>query len=78
MFDKDEFFASSIFEEGYFDYEKDGFGPVCCDYESSVEKLVELIENDCKISEKYLNRINDFYEFDDKNNCQRIFDAIKE
>ena len=76
MFDKKEFYKYSIFDEGYFDFEKDGFGPVCYDYESTVKKLIEFIENDCVINEKYLEKIEHFFEYNDKNNCKRVFEEI--
>ncbi len=76
MFDKDAFFEEAIYDAGYYDFEKHGFGPVCYDYETTVEKLIEFIENDCKIDDKYLEKINDFYEYNDTDNCQRIYEEI--
>lgn len=76
QFDKEKFFKSQIYDQGYFDYEKDGFGPVCYDLDSTVNELISLIENDCKVEKKYLDRMNGFYAFDDQNNCERIFNAI--
>jgi len=75
-FDKESFFETQIYNEGYFNYENDGFGPVCYDLENAVDEIIKIIENDCRIEEKYLNRINDFYEFNDKKNCERIFNEI--
>ena len=36
------------------------------------------MENDCKIKDKYYNRIKDFFIFNDKDNCKRTYDKIKE
>lgn len=76
QFDKEKFFENQIYDQGYFDYERDGFGPVCYDLDSTVNELIKLIENDCRPEKKYIDRMNEFYEFDDKNNCERIFNAI--
>lgn len=77
QFDKDSFFdGSHIGNQGYFDYETDGFGPVCYDYESTVQTIIDYIENDCKIEDQYLERINKFYAYNDKNNCKRVYEEI--
>ena len=76
QFDLDTFYAEHLYEKGYFDYERDGFGPVCFDYESSVNEIVKYIQNDCKMEDKYIQRINRFYTFTDKNNCKRVYDEI--
>lgn len=76
QFDADTFFKGQIYDEGYFSYEDDGFGPVCYDYESSVEEIIRFIENGCVLERKYKERIDGFYKFHDKNNCQRVFGEI--
>lgn len=75
-FDKEEFFAGQIYNEGYFSYENDGFGPVCYDYESTIDALIEAVERDCVPQEKYLNRISNFFTFDDKDNSKRILEFV--
>ena len=72
QFDIDTFFEGHLYDKGYFDYEKDGFGPVCYDYETSVKEILKAIEGDCKLEEKYLERVNSFYAFEDKKNCERV------
>ena len=59
-----------------FEYETDGFGPVCYDLDSAVNELVELIDNDCK--NKYIDRVENFFVNIDKNNSKRVLDAIIE
>ena len=78
QFDKEEFFEGQIYDEGYFKYERDGFGKVCYDLDETVNELIRLIENDCKNSKEYLDRVNSFFEFNDKNNSKRILEAILE
>lgn len=76
--DKDIFYDGQVYEKGYFDYEEDGFGPVCYDYESTVQAIIEAVENDCKLTQKYLDRINEFYAYYDTDNCKRVYEEILE
>lgn len=76
QFDSSTYWGNHFYEKGYFDYEKNGFGPVCSDYNTIVETIIKYIENDCKIEKKYLKRVNDFYEYFDTNNTKRIYDEI--
>ena len=76
--DKQEFFAHHTYTQGYFDYEHDGFGPVTYDVDDAVEKIVALMEKDCKIDEKYLDRINHFFPFHDKRNSARVYKRIRD
>ena len=76
--DKEEFFAEQIYDRGYWDYEQMGFGPVCCDYESTVNVIIEAVRSGCMLEKEYLNRIESFYFALDQNNCERVYQAIRE
>lgn len=77
QFDKDEFFAGShVYTQGYFDYEKDGFGEVCYDLKSTVNTIIDYMKNDCKLKPIYEERINNFFAFRDSNNCERVYNEI--
>ena len=65
------------YEKGYFDYEKDGFGEIEKDPDGSVQRIVEYIENGCRLKEMYRQRIDAFFAFNDQNNCRRVYDEIK-
>lgn len=65
-------------ESAYFCYDKMGFGPICTEHDALVDALCGLIENDCKNDPVYLDRANDFFAFDDFQNCRRIYEATKE
>ena len=71
-----EKYREGHYQEGYFSYEKDGFGPVCYDSQSVVDSITKIIENNFKIDADYLQRIVNFYEFFDDKNCERIFNSI--
>lgn len=76
QFDKDSFFDFQIYDKGYFDEEKDQFGPVCYDIDDTVNSIIKYIENDCKIEKEYLHKIENFYKFFDTNNCERVYKEI--
>lgn len=76
QFDREEFYEGSMYSEGYFKYERDGFGPVCETYDETVDKIIESIENDFKIDSVYEERIKNFYAYSDNRNCERIYNAI--
>lgn len=78
QFDRDEFYNEAVYDKGYWDYEKMGFGPVCRDYESTIQEIISMIQNGCKMEEKYLARAKEFYFKMDRNNCRRVCEAIRE
>ncbi len=78
-FDRERFYdGNHVCTEGYFVSAKDGFGEVAYDYDTTVNLLIEYMENGCKLKDKYRERIDSFFAFNDKNNCQRILDKILE
>ncbi len=76
QFDKEEFFEEHSYDEGYFSYEENGFGPVCYDLDSTVEAIIASIKNECKNTDKYVARIEDFYGFSDAHSCKRVYESI--
>ena len=53
-----------------------GFGEVVTDEENLIDTIGEYLENNCKMKEKYKNRVDGFYKYNDKNNCKRVYEAI--
>ena len=77
QFDSQEFFSGShAYDKGYFDYVRDGFGPVCYDVETLVSTLIDLMKSDSILSEQYADRVNRFFSFSDQNNSRRVADHI--
>ena len=68
--------SNSYHAEGYYDHERDGLGDVAYTLEDTVDCLIEYMKNDCALKDKYRQRIEKFYAFKDKKNCERIFNAI--
>ncbi|EMW1594644.1 CDP-glycerol glycerophosphotransferase family protein [Campylobacter coli] len=77
QFDHEEFFSSHIYQKGYFDYEKDGFGPVVEDEESLLKELENLLQNDCNPFGIYKDNIDSTFAFKDGKCCERIYKVIK-
>lgn len=77
QFDRKNFFESHTYKEGYFDYERDGFGPVVYDYDSTVKQIIDCIMSGCIESNTYKQRVDKFYTYHDTNNCKRVYDEIK-
>ena len=75
QFDIDEF-RRYHYHKGYFDYIKDGFGPVCRDIECTVEETIKTMANNCILKKNYIRRIQRFFAFLDQNNNERIFNGI--
>ncbi|MBO5003952.1 MAG: CDP-glycerol glycerophosphotransferase family protein, partial [Clostridia bacterium] len=75
QFDKEEFFKKH-YSAGYFDYSKDGFGEVIEDEVKLEEEIISYLLNDCKIKEKYKDKIYNTFINVDKNNSKRVFDEI--
>lgn len=75
-FDIDTFYEGQIYNKGYFEYEKDGFGPVTYDVESTVNSIIKIVEDGCKMEKEYKNRVNKFYYKFDNRNCERVYNEI--
>lgn len=78
QFDEDIFWSMHMSTKGYFSYRDNGLGPVTTDLESTVDMVIKYMKNGCKLEEKYERRINEFFAFDDKNNSERVYQAILE
>ena len=63
--------------ESYFDYETMGFGEVCRIEDQVVNQIIEYMQNDCQMKEKYEKRVKAYFLYDDKNNCMRVYNAIR-
>jgi CDP-glycerol glycerophosphotransferase (TagB/SpsB family) len=68
--------ASSV--PGYFEYERDGFGPVAYDESTLLDYLEQSLRNDGTPSLQYLKRINATFTYHDTSNCKRVFEAAQD
>ncbi|WP_251441102.1 CDP-glycerol glycerophosphotransferase family protein [Veillonella intestinalis] len=76
QFDKETFFSGQVYDQGYFDYERDGFGEVEYTLDDTVNRLIEYMEANCVLKDKYKKRIDSFFAYNDRNNCERIYNEI--
>lgn len=76
QFDIDDF-RRNQYAEGYFDYRRDGFGPVCSSQEEVREALESWMVRQSNES-LYIARESQFFELHDQRNCQRNFEAIRD
>lgn len=74
QFDKEKFYETQ-WERGYFDYDEDGFGPVCSTYEETKDLLICLM-NEPVMDELYRSRVDSFFGPLDGRACERIVDAL--
>ena len=64
------------YKEGYFNYLKDGFGPVCKNIKCIINEIAYEINNNCSVRKNYLRNINRFFIFSDNKNSERVYNAI--
>ena len=76
QFDEKTFFSGHLYTKGYYDYRIDGFGPVLNTKKEVIDEIEKSINNNCKLENKYKNRIEEFYCYNDTNNCKRLYDII--
>ncbi len=77
QFDRADIFdGRHTYKMGYFDYERDGFGAVCEDEAALFKALERLLANGAVPHPDELERMEAFFAFHDRNNCQRTYEAI--
>ena len=75
--DHDEFFSGNhTYDKGYFDYERDGFGEVEYLADELINRIIEYMQNDCVLKEKYRKRIDGTFPYNDQENCRRVYEEI--
>lgn len=76
-FDYDRF-CESHYGKGYFDYDKDGFGPVFEEENALMDYIEKMAGSSFENEEKYLKRHKEFFTLYDRENSKRNYEAIKE
>lgn len=66
------------YEEGTFFYDTMAFGEIVHDNDELIGLLCEYMANGCKMKEEYVRRADDFFYYNDHNNCKRIYDTMRE
>ena len=71
-------FRESHHQIGYFDFERDGFGPVCMSEQEVIHQILRFHEQNFDNDEIYLQRHQKYFDLWDTDNCERNYKAIKE
>jgi CDP-glycerol glycerophosphotransferase (TagB/SpsB family) len=64
------------YEEGTFFYDTMAFGEIAHDNDELIDLLCEYMASGCKMKEEYVRRADDFFYYNDHNNCKRIYDTM--
>lgn len=62
---------------GYYDYHKDGFGPICADAGQLIDELKKTMARGYTMEEMYTQRCDAFFYYHDRDYCKRNYEAIK-
>lgn len=71
-----EKYRENHYGEGYFSYEKDGFGPVITTFVDFLEHIQMYLRLNCSIEDEYRDRVNNFFDRKDIMNSERIYNYI--
>jgi CDP-glycerol glycerophosphotransferase (TagB/SpsB family) len=78
QFDEAAFFAGSQpFRRGYFEYRRDGFGPVATSVPECLEQIRDIAESGFAVAQPYDGRIESTFTLKDGNACSRVYQAIR-
>ncbi len=61
------------YEEGTYRYDTMAFGEICHNNEELINLLTDYMKNGCRMKEEYVKRADDFFAYNDRNNCERIY-----
>lgn len=75
-FDADEYAAGHA-EPSWFDHDRDGFGPVTSDVDSTLDAIEHYLENGNQREELYTRRAAQAFTFHDNDNARRTVEAIE-
>ncbi len=78
QFDRDRIFSGiHSIRRGYFDYERDGFGPVCPDLDSLLDQMQRALESQGSVQPLYAARAREAFKWRDGDACRRAVQAIE-
>ena len=78
QFDKDEFFSGDHgLEPGYFEFERDGFGPVASTKEECLKAIEAIVSQGFEMAPEYAERAAKTFTMADGHCCERAYEAIE-
>lgn len=66
------------YQEGYFSYSADGFGPVVSDEEDLLKAIDDVCSKNLVMETVFQERAKNFFAFHDADNCKRTFETIQQ
>lgn len=76
QFDQERYY-NSHFKKGYFDCDRNGFGPVIADEEVLINNIEDFMNRGETTDEIYINRASEFFPIYDQENCKRHYEVIR-
>lgn len=76
QFDQEEYYKGHYQRHEQYSLENDGLGSVIYTEETLILEIQHIIENQCTMPPKYIERVNSFFTYHDNNNCERIYKAV--
>ena len=61
------------YEEGAYHYDTMSFGEIVHTNDELIDKLIEYMSTGCVMKDTYRRRADEFFAFDDHDNCKRIY-----
>lgn len=79
QYDVDNFLKNHIgkdFEQTYYKYTRDCFGPIAYDEKEMLKTLEKIIKSNNKVEKEYIEKIEKFFPLCDSENCKRIYEEL--
>jgi glycosyltransferase involved in cell wall biosynthesis len=77
QFDRDRVLSGEhLGRRGYFDYERDGYGPVAATYDEALTAITETVDFGAKPRPEYASRIHEAFPHRDGKCTERVYKAI--
>ncbi|GLI85288.1 hypothetical protein ANABIO32_30160 [Rossellomorea marisflavi] len=72
----DSKYRQNHYKEGYFNYVRDGFGPVLYNSKDLIKEVKLRHKDNFRLSKTYSERIKNFFPLHDQRNCTRTYEEI--
>ena len=77
QFDRKSYRENQGYASGYFDYRRDGFGPVVETLDDAIAAIEGIANRGFEPASEHLDRMRSFFAFHDGKCCERAYDAIE-
>ena len=66
------------YEEGTYHYDTMAFGEIAKKKDELISLIIDYMNDGCRMKEFYKKRADDFFEYEDRENCRRVYETILE